>query len=227
GEPSGLTRCNPGVSVTTAHAAPAGTEPIGSPLASSVTNSSPSPPRGTLDAPTASPILSSASAPGTAGGTRGPGQAAAATRSRPVRTALASLRFCQRRVELCDGVVDVRIRVRAGDEPRLEGRGRKENAPGEGRSMPPGETPRIRAPCLGEVPNRAGGEVRAPHRAGVPHGQGHRVPRRGVPYTRDEPRGSPLQRLVKPRALRLAQRRETRRHRDRVSRERPRLVHGA
>src|SRR6184192_3858583 len=117
GEPSGFTRCNPGVSGTTAHAAPAGTEPIGSPLASSVTNSSPSPPRGTLGAPTASPILSSASAPGTAGGTRGPGQATAAGKSR-----LTIQSLDQRPVELLDGVVDVRIRVRAGDEPCLEGR---------------------------------------------------------------------------------------------------------
>src|SRR2546430_9410905 len=29
----------------------------------------------------------------------------------------------------CDGEVDVGIRVRAGDEPRLEGRGRKEHTP--------------------------------------------------------------------------------------------------
>src|SRR2546426_7698236 len=194
-------------------------EPIGAPSPSSVTNNSPSPPSVTLDAPTASPTLSSGSAPGTTGGTRGPGQSTAAGKSR-----LTIQSLDQRPVELLDGVVDVRIRVRAGNEPCLEGRGREEHAAGEGCSVPPGETRRIRVPRLGEVPHRAGGEVRAPHRAGVARGHGHPVPRRGVPYTRDEPRGSPLQRLVKPRALRLAQRREARRHRDRVSRERAGLV---
>src|SRR3989449_4840413 len=42
---------SPTVSLTTVHAVPAGIDPIGSPFASSVMNSSPSPPNVTLGAP--------------------------------------------------------------------------------------------------------------------------------------------------------------------------------
>src|SRR2546425_1414506 len=53
----------------------------------------------------------------------------------PARTrALASPRFAQRRVEVCDGGVDVGIGMRAGDESCLERRGREEYATRQRRS---------------------------------------------------------------------------------------------
>src|SRR2546430_1152648 len=66
-EPSGFTSLMPTVSLTTVQAVPAGIDPIGSPFASSVMNSSPSPPNVTLGAPATSPIRSSGSAPGVRG----------------------------------------------------------------------------------------------------------------------------------------------------------------
>src|SRR2546425_6386357 len=100
-------------------------EPIGWPFPSSVTNSSPSPPRVTLDAPTARPIRNSGSTPDGRGaeGCCGRAQVAAA-----MAQTLTSPRLAQRRVELRNGEIDVCIRVRAGDEARLEGRRRQEHA---------------------------------------------------------------------------------------------------
>src|SRR5437870_11743586 len=91
-------------------------EPIGWPFPSSVTNSSPSPPRVTLDAPTARPIRNSGSTPGVRGaaGCCGRAQVAAAM----VQT-LASPRLAQRRVELRNGEIDVRSEERrVGKESR-------------------------------------------------------------------------------------------------------------
>ena len=53
------------------------------------------------------------------------------------------------------------------------------------------------------------------------------VPARGVPYTRHEARGSPLERLVEAGPLRLAQRGQTGRHGHGIPGERARLVDGA
>src|SRR3989475_7740571 len=104
-EPSGFTSLMPTVSLTTVQAVPAGIDPIGSPFASSVMNSSPSPPNVTLGAPATSPIRSSGSAPGVRG--EGCGRPHAPARAR----ALASPRLAQRRVELGDGGVDVGIGI--------------------------------------------------------------------------------------------------------------------
>src|SRR5437763_15489368 len=120
-DPSGRTTRSPPVSGRMVQEAPAGTEPTGSPLPSSVTNSSPSPPNVTLAAPTTSPMRSSGSTPGVrgVGGACGRGQAAAAR----ART-LARPRLAHGPAELGDGEIDIRIRVRAGDEAGLDGRGR-------------------------------------------------------------------------------------------------------
>src|SRR2546426_1981076 len=206
---SDLTTRRPPVSGTTVQNAPAGMEPIGAPSPSSVTNSSPSPPSVTLDAPTASPTRSSGSAPGVSVvGGGGPGQAAAARARR-----LASPCLAQRCVELCDGDVDVRIRVCAGDEARLEGRRREEHTARQGGAVPPREQVRVRGLCLREVPHGPGGPIDAPQRAGMAPARRHAVPPRGVPYTRHQPRGSLLQPVVETRALGLAQRGEAGRHR--------------
>src|SRR6266571_2864131 len=217
-EPSGFTSLMPTVSLTTVQAVPAGIDPIGSPFASSVMNSSPSPPNVTLGAPATSPIRSSGSAPGVRG--EGCGRRHAPARAR----ALATPRLAQRRVELCDGGVDVGIGMRAGDESCLERRRREEHAARQRGPVPAREQARVRGLGLGEVPDRAGREVHPPHRAGVPRGDGDPVSARGVPYTRDQPRGSPLERLVEPRSLRLAQRGEARCHGHRISRERASLI---
>src|SRR2546430_5329302 len=117
-----------------------------------------------LAAPSASPTRSSGSTPGGRGAAEGCGRGqAAAARARR----LASPRLAQGRVELCDGEVDVGIRVRAGDEPRLEGRGREEHTPGERRAMPPRKQARVRTLRLRERAHRPRGEIDAPHRAGV------------------------------------------------------------
>ena len=70
-------------------------------------------------------------------------------------------------------------------------------------------------------------EVGAPHRARVARAQGHPVTPRSVPYTRHQPGGSPLQRLVKAGSLGLEQRREAGGHRHRIAGERTRLIHGS
>src|SRR5207249_10392094 len=66
--------CSPPVSGTIVQEAPAGTEPTGWPLPSSVTNNSPSPPSVMLAAPSASPTRSSGSTPGVRGAAEGCGR---------------------------------------------------------------------------------------------------------------------------------------------------------
>src|SRR5439155_1447712 len=186
--PCGCTTRSPPVSGTIVQEAPAGTEPTGWPLPSSVTNNSPSPPSVMLAAPSASPTRSSGSTPGVRGAAEGCGRGqAAAARARR----LASPRLAQGRVELCDGEVDVGIRVRAGDEPRLEGRGREEHTPGERRAMPPRKQARVRTLRLRERAHRPRGEIDAPHRAGMTPGRRDAVPARGRPHTRHQPGGPP------------------------------------
>src|SRR5438309_7710088 len=213
-EPSGWTIRSPPVSGTTLREAPAGRDPTGSPFPSSVPNSSPSPPSVTFAAAALSPTRNSGSAPGVrgAGAACGRGHAAAARASR-----LASPRLAQGRVELCDGEVDVRIRVRAGDETRLEGRRREEHTPGERRAVPAREQARVRALRRRERAHGPGGQIDAPHRAGVTTGRCNPLPTRGVPYTRHQPGGSPLQHIVEAGALGLAQRRQPARHRPPVA----------
>src|SRR6266545_4653141 len=224
--PSGFTSCTrplPPESGTTVHMTSAGMEPTGSPLPSSVTNSSPppSPPNATPEAPTTSATRSSGSPVG-AGTPAGRGQATARTTRK-----LASARFVQRRIELCDREIDVRIRVRAGDERRLERRGRQEHSAGECRPVPAREQRPVGPLGVGVVPHRSGREVHAPHRAGVPEGRGNASPANGVPYTRHQARGSPLQRVVERGARSLPQRGKPHRHRHRVPRQSPRLVDGS
>src|SRR2546428_950737 len=193
-EPSGCRRRSPALSATTVQRAFGGIDPIGRPVASSVRNNSPSPPRARLATPATIPTRSSGSAPGASGWGRA--QAAASRRT------LARTRCRERRIELRDGEVDVRIRVRAGDESGLEGRGSEVHAALERRAVPAGEQPRVRALRLGEVADRPPGEEGAPHGAGVARRDRDPVAARGVPYTRDHARGSPPQRLVKTGPLR-------------------------
>src|SRR5438309_9486731 len=200
-EPSGCTRRSPALSATTVQRALGGIDPIGPPVASSVRNSSPSPPRARLPTPATIPTRSSGSAPGASGWGRA--HAAAARRRR-----LAGTRCGERRIELRDGEVDVRIRVRAGDESGLEGRGSEVHAALERRAVPAGEQPRVRALRLGEVADRPPGEEGAPHGAGVARRDRDPVAARRLPYTRDQPGGSPLERLVKAGPLGLEQGRE-------------------
>src|SRR5437867_11063323 len=131
---SGSLRAQPGFtsripppteSGTTVQVTPAGMEPTGSPLPSSVTNSSPSPPRVTLVAPTARATRNSGSPPPGARAPGGLAQPAATTRR------LASASFVQRRIELGDGEIEVGIRVRIGDESRLERGGRQVHPAGQ------------------------------------------------------------------------------------------------
>src|SRR5260370_12121362 len=89
---------------------------------------------------------------------------------------------------------------------------------------PAREQRRVRRLRLREVPDGAGCEVEPPHRAGVSTRRGHAVARGGASYTRDEPRRSPLEHLIEPGALRLAQRGESSSHRHGIARQRPRLV---
>src|SRR5205823_2445844 len=189
-EPSALSSRTPAGSGTTVQRAPAGIEPIGWPVASSVRISSPppSPPRVTLGRPAASPMRSSGSVP----------IAGAAGRAHAARAAmpLASQRLPERRVERRDRMIDIRIRVCAGDEPRFERRRREENPALEGRPVPAGEKRGVGALRLSEVPHRARGEVHAPQGAGVTHRDRYTVPAGGVPYTRDQLLGSALQRIV-------------------------------
>src|SRR6266700_7034293 len=90
--------------------------------------------------------------------------------------------------------------------------------------MPAREQCRIGRLRLGEVLDRAGREVHPPHRARVPRGHRNPVAARGVPYTRDQPGGSPLQGVVEPRPLRLAQRGEARGHGHRIPCKRRGLI---
>src|SRR5437879_3486962 len=213
--PSGGTSRGPSVSATTVQLVPAGIEPSGSPLPSSGRNSSPSPPNVTLGAPTAMPTRSSGSVPGV--------KAAGCGRAHPAATAsrLARPGFAQGRVELCEREIDIPIGVRARDEARLERRGGEEHATRERGPVPAREERGVRGLRLGEIPHGTGGEVQPPHRARVPRRDGDPMPPRGVPYTRDEPRGSSLERLVETGALGLPQGGEARRHRDRRTRQRP------
>src|SRR2546426_8527863 len=185
---------------------PAGIDPSGSPLPSSVTNSSPSPPSVTLGAPPPSPPRGAGSVPGVRG--------AGCGRAHPVARArrLASPGFAQRRVELCEREIDVTIGVRARDEARLERRGGEEDAARERGPVPTREQRGVRGLRLGEIPHGTGREVQPPHRARMSRGDGDPVPPRGVHYTRHEPAGSPLECLVETGALRLPQRGEPRRH---------------
>src|ERR1051325_6419826 len=201
-DPSGLTSRNPGVSTTTVHVRPTGIEPRGPPFASSLTNTSPSPPRVTPGAPGASPLRKSGSGPGGAG--CGRVQAAPP----PATSRLTSPRLAQCRVQLCDGEVDIGIAVCAGDEAGLERRGGEEHATRERGPVPAREQRRVRGLRLREVANGAGGEVHPPQRARVSARDGDPPPARGVPYTRDQSRGSPLQRLLEPPPPRLPPRDE-------------------
>src|SRR2546422_2319938 len=157
--PSGFTSRNPTVSATTVQLVPAGIDPSGSPLPSSVTNSSPSPPSVTLGAPTASPTRSSGSVPGVRGD--GCGRAHPAARAKR----LASPGFAQRRVELCEREIDVTIGVRARDEARLERRGGEEDAARERGPVPAREQRGVRGLRLGEIPHGTGLDVGAVLRA--------------------------------------------------------------
>src|SRR2546426_4737201 len=206
-EPSGCTRRSPALSATTVQRALGGIDPIGRPVASSVRNSSPSPPRARLPTPATIPTRSSGSAPGASGWGRAHAAAARTRRLAPfqliaprdrllrsaeqVGTGLARTRCGERRIELRDGEIDVRIRVRAGDESGLEGRGSEVHAALECCAVPAGEQPRVRALRLGEVADRPPGEEGAPHGAGVARRDRDPVAARGVPYTRDQPGGSP------------------------------------
>src|SRR3989440_12386002 len=189
---SGLTSRTPGVPATPVRVVPAGIEPSGSPLESSLTNSSPSPPSVALDAPATSPMRNSGSLPGVTGCGRAQVVPAAASR-------LASPRLAQRRVQLCDGEFDVGIGVRTGDEASLERRGGEEHAAGERGPVPAREQRHIGGFRLHEVPHGTGCEVEPPHRARVPARHDDPAPAGGVPYTRNQSRGSPLERLVETR----------------------------
>src|SRR3989449_3979346 len=137
-EPSGCTRRSPALSARTVQRALGGIDPMGRPVASSVRNSSPSPPRARLPTPATIPTRSSGSAPGASGWGRA--HAAAARRRK-----LTGTRCGERRIELRDGEVDVRIRVRAGDESGLEGRGSEVHAAFERCAVPAGVQRRVRA----------------------------------------------------------------------------------
>src|SRR5437667_20499 len=126
-----------------------------------------------------------------------------------VGTGLARTRCGERRIELRDSEIDVRIRVRAGDESGFERRGSEVHAALERCAVPAGEQPDVRALRLGEVADRPVREVGAPHRARVARAQGHPVAPRRVPYTRDQPGGSPLERLVNAGAIGSPGRRTT------------------
>src|SRR5256714_15135479 len=180
-EPSGFTGRSPGVSTTTVHVAPAGIEPRGSPFASSLRNSSPSPPSETPAAAATRPMRNSGSAPGVTGCGRAQAAAAAAR--------LVSQRLAQCRVQLCDGEVDIGIGVRAGDEAGLERRGSEEDAARERGPVPARAQRRVRALRVREVPDGSGGDVLTPHRSRMTTRDGNPTPARGVPYTRHQPRG--------------------------------------
>src|SRR5438105_6559287 len=187
-EPSGFTSRTPGVSTATVHVVPAGIEPSGSPLESPLTNSSPSPPSVTPGAPARRPTRNSGSVPGVTDCGRAQAVPTAATR-------LVSPRLGQRRVELCDGEVDIGIGVRTGDEAGLEGRGGEEHAARQRGPVPAREQRRIRSLCLREVAHGSRGDVQPPHRARVAARDGDPAPARSLPHTRHQPRGSPLERL--------------------------------
>src|SRR2546427_11528755 len=223
-EPSGCTRRSPALSATTVQRALGGIDPIGPPVASSVRNSSPSPPRARLPTPATIPTRSSGSAPGASGWGRAHPAAARRRRLAPfqliaprdrmlrsaeqVGTGLARTRCGERRIELRDGEIDVRIRVRAGDESGFERRGSEVHAALERGAVPAGGPPEGRALRLGEVADRPVREVGAPHRARVARAQGHPVAPRSVPYTRHPPGGSPPQRLGEAGSPRVETRRE-------------------
>src|SRR5205807_1779497 len=143
-EPSGFTSRSPGVSTTTVQVVPTGIEPSGSPFESSLTNSSPSPPSVTPGAPATRPMRNSGSVPGVTGCGRAQAVPTAASR-------LASPGLAQRRVQLCDGEVDIGIGVRAGDEAGLERRGGEEHAARYRGPVPAREQRRIRPLRLSEV----------------------------------------------------------------------------
>src|SRR5438067_8990477 len=185
-EPSGFTSRTPGVSTATVHVVPTGIEPSGSPLESSLRNSSPSPPSATLGAPAASPMRNSGSVPGVTG--CGRAQAVPTATSR-----LGSPRLAQRRVQLCDGEVDIGIGVCTGDEAGLERRGGEEHAARQRGPVPAREQPRIRGLRLREVAHGAGGDVQPPHRASVAAREGDPAPARGPPHERSEEHTSELQ----------------------------------
>src|SRR6267378_3967118 len=180
--PSGLrTRSPPLLSAAICQVAPDGIAPSGAPLPSSVTNSSPSPPRTTWETPANSPTRSSGSAPGVSGEGAGRGQAL------PRSARLASAGVAQRGIQLLERPVNVGIRVGAGDEGGLESGGGEKHAARGGSAVPTPEQGRVGRLRLGVIADRTWREEHPPHRARVSDAGGHPVPPRGVPYTRDQP----------------------------------------
>src|SRR5438128_7691436 len=137
--PSAVTSRSPlALSPTICQVAPAGIAPSGAPVPSSVTNSSPSPPRATRVTPVKRPTRSSGSAPPS--GTSGPGRAQAVVRS--VR--LASAGVAQGGIQLFEREINVGLRVGAGNEGGLEGRGGEEDAARQGAAVPTREQAGVR-----------------------------------------------------------------------------------
>src|SRR3954469_10456364 len=104
---------------TATQRAPAGIDPTGTPLAASLTKSSPpsAPPIDAYGAPVARPTRSSGSA--AAGGSAPEGVPVPPPRGQPTvatSATLVSARFAQRRIELCDREVDIGFRVGRRDK---------------------------------------------------------------------------------------------------------------
>src|SRR5258705_10048261 len=226
---SGLTRRSregSAESGTTPQRTPGGTDPTGVPLAASLTNNSPlsGPPIDVLASPVARPIRSSGSpvsgcGPPPGAPPRPPGHAAAA-----ISRVLASARFAQRRIELLDGELDIGLSMCRRDESWLEGRRGEEHAARERRLVPAREQRRVGLPGVGVVADGPGCEVQAPHRSRVSHGDRDAVPLRERAQASYQARRLLFQILIKTGTTRLPQGRESRGHRDRIPRERARLV---
>src|SRR5574341_1088939 len=216
-----LSREGSAESGVTTQRTPAGTEPTGEPLAASLTNSSPpsGPPMEAIAAPTESPMRSSGSALGVGappGRLGHPAEASSAT--------LSAACFGQRRIQLPDREIDVRVGMRARDESSFE-RGRcEEHATCQRGLVPAREQRGVRLLRIGVVAYWTGSEVETPHRARVPGGRRNPVAPGGILQPGHQPVRATVQLLVEPGLACLSQGREPRRHRDGIAREGARLV---
>src|SRR6266567_7801255 len=170
-------------------------------VAASLMNSSPlsGPPIDAFAPPTAIAIRSSGS-PGGAPAGRGtlPGQPSDAHTA-----TLAAARFAQGRIELGDGEIDIRIRMRARHETGLERGGCQEDPARERGLVPACEERRVAVLRVVVIADWTRRKVRTPHRPGVSGRERNPATlRRGV-QPRDQPRGALLECFVKTRAIRL------------------------
>src|SRR5512145_327289 len=178
---------------------PAGTDPTATPEAS-LTNSSPlsGPPIEAVVPPTAMPMRSSGSAPGAGPAGRGPRQAAART------ARLTAPCFVQRRIELLDGDVDIRLRMRVRNESRLECRRCEEDAALKRGSVPTREQRGVGAFCVAIIAHPCDAEVDAPHRPGRSEAGLDSLAMHRVDQSLEQPRRAQFQRFVETATRRLA-----------------------